>query len=75
MSDSDSLGINKLELRGGMGIGTKPHDLTIWSHVRDKALCWVHFWLFLGSNVGPRCVIQGPLWWVRQTNEEGWVEV
>ena len=26
MSDSESLGIDKIELRGGMGIGTKPHE-------------------------------------------------
>ena len=26
MSDSDSLGIHKIELRVGMGIGTKQHD-------------------------------------------------
>ena len=26
MIDSESLGIDKIKLRGGMGIGTKPHD-------------------------------------------------
>ena len=37
MSDSDSLGINKLELRGGMGIGTKPHDFNHLEPCKGKS--------------------------------------
>ena len=39
-------------------------------------LCRGYIRLFLGSEEGlwgPRCVIQGPLGWVRYTFEVGWV--
>ena len=35
MSDSESLGIEKI-LRGGMGIGTKPHDFNYLELYKGK---------------------------------------
>ena len=47
MSDLDSLGIDKIELRVGMGIGTKPHDFNHLEPCKGAGLgaVLVVFWL------------------------------
>ena len=68
MCDLRSLGMDEIDLCRGMGVnmilGSHSMIFTIWNNVWKNVAKFGYFWLFLGSDKGPRsprCVNKAPL--------------
>ena len=80
MYASASLEMGKIELQeqlaSGMSLGYCYMILTFQTYISKnaavKGVSWAVFCSDRGHRVS-RCVIQGPLGWVRKSYEEGWI--
>ena len=82
MYASESLEIGRIEVQEhmilGMNLGHCYMILTFQIYISKnaavKGVSWAVFCSDRGRGVS-RCVIQGPLGWVRKSYEEGWIQL